>query len=294
MRAPALLLSLLTVLAAAPSAAAATGPDSETGSHPRFRHYVALGDSYAAGPGIPQQNGTPPGCARSDHNYAGVLARWLRVPVFTDVSCSGATTVHMTAPQVVQGGVNPPQFDALTLDTDLVTLTVGGNDIGFGEIVSTCGRLGGSDPGGAPCRDHYTSGGGDVLADRVGVAAGKLAEILAGIRERAPRATVVVVGYLRILPEGGGCWPQMPFAAGDTAYFDGTERLLNASLGNVTRGARDWFVNPYPYSVGHDACQAPGRRWVEPLLPASPSAPVHPNGVGMRAVAGLVWFGLGK
>src|SRR5206468_2940895 len=99
--------------------------------------------------------GTPAGCARSNHNYPSLMAGWLRFAKFTDVSCGGAQTKDMTSPQKVQGGVNPPQLDALTKDTRVVTLMIGGNDIGFGEILQTCGSLGASDPTGNPCEKHY-------------------------------------------------------------------------------------------------------------------------------------------
>ncbi|GLZ42396.1 SGNH/GDSL hydrolase family protein [Actinokineospora sp. NBRC 105648] len=289
MRGSALALTMLFVLASAAPATAAEAPAARY-EHVAYQHYVALGDSYASGPGIPEQNGTPLGCGRSDHNYPGRLARWLRVVKFTDVSCAGATTANMAGPQVVQDGANPPQLEALRPETDLVTLTIGGNDIGFGEILGTCGQTGSTDPTGAPCREHYTSGGTDVLANRVAVAGKRVATVLAEIRTRSPRARVLVVGYLRILPTGAGCWPQVPFAAGDTEYFDRTERSLNEALAAVTRTAGARFVNPYLYSTTHDACQPDDRRWVEPLRPASPAAPIHPNEQGMTVVAGLTWL----
>ncbi|GAA3016516.1 SGNH/GDSL hydrolase family protein [Actinokineospora globicatena] len=283
MRVAAIALSVFLVCASTTPAVAVT-------PRPVFQHYVALGDSYAAGPGIPRQNGTPTGCGRSSANYAGKLARWLRVTRFVDVSCGGATTVHMTRPQAVPEGENPPQFDVLRADTDLVTITIGGNDFGFGEILATCARLGAQDPSGSPCREHYTAGGRDELLDRVARVGGLVDRVLAEIHQRSPRATVIVVGYLRILPPTKGCWPQVPFAAGDTAYFDRAEKALNTALGERARAAGARFVNPYPYSITHDACQPAHRRWVEPLRPAAPAVPMHPNEAGMTSVAGLTWL----
>src|SRR5512133_1207989 len=78
--------------------------------------WVGLGDSYAAGPLIPNQELTPLGCLRSDHNFAHLAAAQLGQSL-ADVSCSGATTGDMTAPQdVTPGPANPPQFDALAGD----------------------------------------------------------------------------------------------------------------------------------------------------------------------------------
>jgi lysophospholipase L1-like esterase len=174
---------------------------------PAFTHYVALGDSYASGPFIPDQRTDPVGCLRSTHNYPADLAAALGVPEFVDVSCGGAVTDDMTAPQSVTLGSNPPQFDALTPDTDLVTVTIGGNDIGFVDILTTCATLSVTDPTGNPCQQHYTAGGTDQLSATIAATAPKIAAVLAGIRQRSPQAKVVVVGYLRILPPSGRWCP---------------------------------------------------------------------------------------
>ena len=250
-----------------------------------YHHYVALGDSYAAGPGIPIQYGTPAGCGRSSRNYPSLLASALRVARFTDVSCGGATTANMTAPEQMSDGTNAPQFAALTRDTDLVTLTVGGNDIGFSEIVSTCGALAATQPAGDPCQRHFTSGGTDELAARVVAVAPLIKNVIIGIRRRAPRAIIMVVGAPRILPSTGGCYPSVPFATGDTPYLNRIQGLLNSVTGQQARATGALFVDSYGLSYGHDACEPAGQRWVEGLQPQSPAAPLHPNAEGMAAVA---------
>ena len=85
---------------------------------PVVTRYVALGDSYTAGPLIPVTQ-VANGCFRSTNNYPSLVARALAVPTFVDVSCSGAQTKDMTTGQLP--GV-APQFDALTPDTDLVSV----------------------------------------------------------------------------------------------------------------------------------------------------------------------------
>jgi lysophospholipase L1-like esterase len=277
----------LIVLTAALLGLLVSTPAAAEPSHGPYRSYVALGDSYASGPGIPDQTGIPAGCTRSNHNYPSLLAKWLRIPSFTDVSCGGATTVHMSAPQQVQGGPNAAQLTALKPDTELVTLMIGGNDIGFGEILATCGGLAASNPTGNPCQQHYTATGRNELDARVAATAPKVAAVLEQIHKRSPRAHVVVVGYLRILPAHGGCFPQVPFAAGDVPFFDKTGRNLNAMLADQARRHRATFVNSYAFSAGHDACQAPDRKWVEGLNPTSPAAQMHPNAKGMQAVAAI-------
>ncbi|MFJ6695289.1 SGNH/GDSL hydrolase family protein [Streptomyces sp. NPDC091272] len=267
---------LATLGAAAVLVGGATAPAGAT----RAERYVALGDSYTSAPGVPVQ--VDANCARSNSNYPSLTARTLGVASFQDVSCGGATTAEMWRAQ----GTNAPQLDALTRRTTLVTLQIGGNDIGFGEIISTCARLGATDPTGAPCTAHYTSGGTDVLARRIAAAAPKVHKVIKAVHQRAPQAKVYVLGYPAITPDTGtGCWPSLPTAAGDVAYNRATAKRLNAMLRVVATLTRATYVDTYKPSIGHDACQPPANRWVEPLVPASPSAPFHPNATGEKAMA---------
>jgi GDSL-like Lipase/Acylhydrolase family len=249
--------------------------------------YVSLGDSYTAGPLIPNQNQSPAGCLRSDHNYPHLVAPSLAIPGFRDVSCSGADTGDMTSPQGVSPGPNPPQFDALDLATTLVTLGIGGNDIGFSEIVENCSTF--TDPFGHPCQDHYVVNGQDELSRRIAATAPLVAGVLQGIHARSPRADVFVVGYPAILPDtGNGCWPQMPIAFADVPYLRAKEKELNGMLAAQAAANGATYVDTYAPSIGHDACQLPTVRWVEPVAPASPAAPVHPNLQGMQGMASVV------
>lgn len=251
-------------------------------------HYVALGDSFTAGPFIPLQRADPVGCARSTRNYPSMVAIGLAVEEYTDVSCSSATTEHMTEPQAVPLGVNPPQFTALRPDTDLVSVGIVGNDIGFGDIVTTCVQLSFTDPNGDPCRDHATAGGTDIYAERIDAAAPELAAVLQGIAERSPDATVVLVGYLRILPPTTGCFPLVPIARGDVPYLDGIQRQLTEMMAEQAGEHGALFVDPYAISLGRDVCAGPLTRWVEGVVPNRPAFPVHPNASGMQAVSDLV------
>jgi lysophospholipase L1-like esterase len=251
--------------------------------------YVALGDSYVAGPVIPVQTGTPPGCLRSTHNYPSLVDRSLGSPEFHDVSCSGATTANLTGPQKVAGGSNPAQLDALTPETRLVTLGIGGNDIGFVGIIETCAKRSSTKPLGSACKDYYTAGGHDQLAARIEATSSKVAHVLDEIDRRAPDAKVLVVGYPTLLPDSGrGCYPVVPFTAGDVAYLRGVEQRLNGMLAEQAREAGATFVDTYRTSIGHDVCTLPGTRWVEGLVPLAAAAPFHPNALGMRNSAATV------
>src|SRR4051794_36724174 len=129
------LAALLMVTACSGSDAApppakqpSSSPSPSPSTSPSFERYVALGDSYSAGPLIPTTD-LAAGCARSDHNYPSLLARELRVRTFVDVTCSGARTADLAASQPGFGDATiPPQLRALDRRTDLVTIGIGGND----------------------------------------------------------------------------------------------------------------------------------------------------------------------
>lgn len=270
-----LIAALVAVVPAVPVTAGAT---------PTPGTYVALGDSYAAGPLIPNQVNAP--CLRSDHNYASLVAASLGVTTFRDASCSGATTVDMTQSLNPLLGQVPPQFDALTADAGLVSLTIGGNDIGFSTIAETCFLLSILDLFGTPCADHYTAGGTDTIAASIAATGPKVAAVLQGIHVRAPHARVLVVGYPDLLPlSGSGCWPLVPIAPGDLPYLRSVESRLNAMLATEAAGNGATYVDTFTPSIGHDACQPIGVKWIEGILPTSPAYPVHPNLLGMQGDA---------
>ncbi len=248
--------------------------------------YVALGDSYTSGPLIPDQTGSPVGCLRSTHDYPALVAKALGAASFKNVSCQGATTANMTQPQSVPLGTNPPQLNALSASTNLVTLGISGNDIGFIGIIEKCATLSISNPFGSPCKNYYTSGGTDRLKQAIDQTAPKVAAVLRAIHQRAPRAKVLVVGYPVILPNSGdGCWPVVPFAYGDVPYLRGVEQELNQMLATQATANGAVYVNTYTDSIGHDVCQPPWRQWVMGLVPTAPAAPFHPDAAGEAAMA---------
>ncbi len=250
----------------------------------RAANYVALGDSYAAGPVIPNQI-APLGCLKSDHNYAHLAAPTIGLPL-NDATCSGATTADMTESQSTELGSVPPQFDSLSAETTRVSLTIGGNDIGFSEIALSCVTV---NPFSTPCKDKYDSGGKDQIAERIAATAPKVAAVLQGIHARSPSAKVFVVNYAAIFPETGfGCWPQMPMGFGDVPYLRSKEKELNAMLATQAAANGATLVNWYNASIGHDACKGSSTRWVEPVVPTNPAAPVHPNLVGMTGAAAIL------
>jgi lysophospholipase L1-like esterase len=263
----ALLLALAALALATLSAAAA-----------HAANYAALGDSYAAGPLIPNPV-LPLGCLKSSSNYPHLAAPGIGLTL-RDASCSGATTEDMTNPQDVEpDGPNPPQLNALDSSTTVVSLTIGGNDIGFSEVAESCVTV---NPFSHPCLDKYNAGGVDQLKARIEATAPKVAAVLQGIHARAPEAKIYVLNYPAIFPETGfGCWPQMPVGFQDVPYLRSTEQQLNSMLATQASANGATLVNWYDASIGHDACKGTLTRWVEPLVPTNLAAPIHPNKAGM-------------
>ncbi|WP_405060513.1 SGNH/GDSL hydrolase family protein [Kribbella sp. NBC_01505] len=292
-RLPALAATVLTLLAFTTVPAEAAPPAKV----PVVNHYVALGDSFTAGPLIPWQSAS--WCFRSNNNYPSWLATKLGIyytsGAFEDVSCSSATTAHMTQPQTVPDAsipltTEPPQFDALTLDTDLVTIGIGGNDAGvFGHLVYDCPTYRSSDPTGAPCKKHYTVNGVDTLLAAVAQTEKNVERVVAGARKRSPGAKILVIGYPRLLPPTGYCPSVMPFADGDYRYLDQVERALNAALSKAAKAKGATYVDTYAPSLGHDAC-AGDAAWVNGqytnLLQA---VSYHPFEEGMEGIASIIY-----
>jgi len=252
---------------------------------PAAPNYVGLGDSYVAGPLIPNPV-LPLGCLKSDQNYPHLAAGGIGLQL-RDPSCSGATTDDMTQPQEVDpDGPNPPQLNSLDGETEVVSLTIGGNDIGFSEIALECVTF---NPFSTPCKDEYASGGQDEISDRIDETAPKVDAVLDGIEVKAPAAEVFVVNYPAIFPETGfGCWPQMPIGFGDVPYLRAKQKELNAMLAGEAAAHGATLVDWYQASIGHDACKGSSTRWVEPVVPSNPAAPIHPNKAGMQGAAAVL------
>jgi lysophospholipase L1-like esterase len=258
-------------------------PASAAPRHSRSLDYVALGDSYAAAPGVPEQIDTA--CARSSSNYPHLVAE-RNTARLTDVTCSGATTADLA----LATDTAPAQYDALGRDTDLVTVSIGGNDIGFSAALGRCAALGAGNPSGSPCRDDLTQGGSDQVEQSIAATAPKISQVIAEIHHRAPHAKVVMVGYPSLFPDSGvGCTsPSVPFAAGDFAYLRDKTKSLNSMIAHRAKLGGAAYVDTYKATIGHDMCQPVGERWIESLAPETPAAPAHPNAQGEQAMAAAV------
>lgn len=248
---------------------------------PDVRSYVAIGDSFTAGPGLSDVRDGGQFCLRSDHNWPSLLARRLDAASFVDVSCAGATTGD-----VLQNGrgAELPQLDAVKPTTDLVTVGIGGNDGDlFGSLISAC--TGGQGACGTFSRDRAPT----ILRQTVS----DIAAVLEGVRAKAPKATVLLVGYLRIMPDSEGC-AAIGIPNADVSAVAGAEQLLDRALADAAREADVAYVSMRKASRGHDAC-AGAEAWTNGAdVQDDDGIAFHPKLVGMQAVARAVEAELSK
>ncbi|WP_409331305.1 SGNH/GDSL hydrolase family protein [Trujillonella humicola] len=276
-----LLVPALAALALLLGLAAPAAATPRPAHPPQPLDYVALGDSYSAASGVlPPDPTAAPQCLRSTRNYPHVLAERIGARL-TDVTCGGADTGDFTTAQ--HPGV-PPQLEALSPETDLVTMTIGGNDSSvFINSILQCGAAGLSTLGqGSPCRDRYGSSFEDTVRTTTYPA---LVRALSAVRAAAPNARVAILGYPWIMPASGGCYPLMPVATGDVPYLRSLQATLNDAVRRAAEETGVRYVDMSRVSEGRDACRPLGVRWVEPVLVGSNPVIVHPNALGEAAMA---------
>ena len=241
--------------------------------------YVAMGSSFAAGPGIaPAADSAPPRCGRSAGNYAHLLAGRLILRL-TDVSCGGAPPQPLHGPWTEL----PLQLDALAADTRLVTITIGGNDVGYiGGLGSASCRAFAVPPPGTPggkCPDPP-----QVSADDWTRLEGSLRRIVAEARRRAPAARLVFVDYLSVLPPAGTC-AKAPLPRSRAGASRATARRLAGITSRIAAATGAELLKASDLSTHPAACSA--EPWVSgfPLPGGPPFIPYHPNARGMAAIA---------
>jgi hypothetical protein len=264
-RRSAILIALIGALSAVSPAVANAAGES----------YVAMGDSYTAAPGVQPPDGFFPACGQSAANYPHLVAAALNLSL-TDVSCGGAATENFTKSQ--HPGL-APQFEALSPTTEVVTVSMGGNDGGlFGTLVQDCTGLDFGQPNvGAPCKEHLEGFVKAVREEFQPIQEAAMAEI----HVLAPNAKVFVVGYPDITPANGYCPSAMPWTTGDMRWFRNEVQIPgNETLKREAQNTGAVYVNTFTNSIGHDVCERPGVRWIEPLFGSLTGVAVHPNAIG--------------
>ncbi|MGA8987504.1 SGNH/GDSL hydrolase family protein [Aeromicrobium sp.] len=260
--------------------AACQGSDSTGPARPPFESYVAMGDSFVSGPGILPHDPDSGICLRSERDYPALLAEQLRIPDFTDVSCGGAITDHLTGPAQTTTDPLPAQLDALTGDTRLVTIGIGGNDGNFYEgLFNSCFYPAYRSVSG--CAYFAESQADTILA----VTRPKIARALRAVQQAAPRAEIILVGYLRIVPDAGSCG-SLDIGGKQVADAAAVTRAVDSMQRAAARDAGATYVSLRAISEGHDAC-AGSAAWVNGLTnTVSDGVALHPRPAGMRAAAG--------
>lgn len=242
--------------------------------------YVALGSSFASGFGLGARDPSSPAiCARSVNGYPKMLAHMLHLSL-VDVSCSGATTAH-----VLLGGQMflRPQVDAVRPHTQLVTLTIGGNDLHYvgdlltlsarrsGTLYGSWLRLFGAAPAPASKAEYRKVEKALIHTVRL-------------VRHRAPHAKILLVSYPPLLPRQGSC-PKLGLSPDEAK----TMRVVGDRLADITRSAAQIsgavLVDMHRLGLAHDACSA--QPWVNGARKVV-GAKFHPTLAGSLAVAGAV------
>lgn len=263
----------LAVAAGLAAPATAQAPDSPAG---RPLHYVALGDSYVAGPGIPDPVNAA--CGRSDRSLPRLIASALGADTLIDASCSAATTRHLWSPQDANGTVQPPQLDSLEPTTTLVTLgTIGGNDIDVAALAATC----------------ILEGCGDVplepYVDAIAALEPVYRDLVAEVRRRSPEALVVAVGYGTPIP-AAACASLGVATDSDLHRLRSVVDRLSDTLARVAASEGVPFVEMRDLAGWdeHSACADPAEQWIRGLESHDDGFPLHPSALGMSAMAGHV------
>ncbi len=274
-------ITAIFTLGCALFASACVHAQAPAGSLQPGARYVALGSSFAAGPGVPEQLGD---CGRSSTNYANLVADALDLSL-TDVSCNGATTNNIR--HTPQNGA-APQIDAVTADTMLVTVTIGGNDIRYTASTFACA--------GTPAEEQCTANlDQQVINDAVSELPSKLAATIDEIRDRAPQATVVLVTYPRVFPVDAVSCEELELSAEDTQYLAALGQTLEDIFVSVSARQQNLIADTYVLAEGHGPCAAPAtERWINGNVVASSGVRYHPTAEGHEAMARLVLDALGR
>jgi len=221
--------------------------------------YVALGDSYSSGTGTRTYINDGTSCQRSVYAYPSLVAS-ARALTLNFRACSGATVADVTN----------TQLSALSATTTHVSISVGGNDAGFADVLTECAQ-----PGWMSNCNGAIDAAQSVINNTL---PGRLSTLYSAIRGKAPNARVLVVGYPRIF-NGEDCNAFTWFSPAEETRLNATADLLNSRISAAASARGFSFANPTSRFVGHAVCDSP--EWVNGL--SSPvSESYHPNVAGHR------------
>lgn len=243
--------------------------------------YVSLGDSYSSGVGLLPVSDEV--CNRSSINYPSLVAKRFGFADFIDATCAGASSKDLFTAQTNAKGSNPPQLDQVPEDADLVTIGMGLNDNGLSiALLYPCLEVNGQVA--ASC-DVYLQQPNSVFDTAIATMAGSVRADLDDIREKAPDARIVLVGYPRLLPDDATCPDEVPVVEAAAVRIRYSLKKVNEALQDAARKAKVDYVDMYTASAGHDAC-AGDDRWVNGQnIEVGKAQAYHPFAAYHRAVA---------
>ncbi|MFF9854343.1 SGNH/GDSL hydrolase family protein [Streptomyces litmocidini] len=242
---------LLAMLAASvglaqPASAAATAGE----------RYVALGDSYSSGVGAGSYLSDSGSCQRSSKAYPSLWAAANAPTSFSFTACSGATT----------STVKSSQLTPLDSSTTLISVTAGGNDVGFANVMQTCVLQ-----SEATCVNAVNS----AIAQINGTLPGSLSSLYGAIRSKAPQAHVVVLGYPHFYQLNGSCIAGL--SETERAAINRGSDALNGMLAKQAADAGFSYSSVVDEFTGHEICSSAA--WLHSVsVPVSSS--YHPTATG--------------
>lgn len=243
--------SASTLAIAAVAALGMAQPASAAGDN-----YVALGDSYSSGVGAGNYTSESGGCMRSTNAYPSLWAAANAPSSFKFVACSGATT----------GSVSSGQLSALSSSTTLVSVTAGGNDVGFADVMQTCVLQ-----SEATCVSRVNT----AVSQMENSLPASLNSLYGNIRSRAPQAQVVVLGYPRFYKLSGSCIAGLTET--ERGAINNASNVLNGVLAKRAADAGFTFSSVVDEFTGHELCS--GDAWIHSVsIPISNS--YHPKAIG--------------
>jgi lysophospholipase L1-like esterase len=276
----ALALASALLATALPAIAAASG---ET--------IVALGDSYSSGEGNkPFDEGTDEKDVNMCHRSDGAWPRLIGTPIERHLACSGATTEHFDTGKWSDSPDDRGQLAQLSdiasaTPVDVVTVTMGGNDLGFEAILTLC-RL-------RDCASSDNSMRGGTLDLALGFLRAELEKRYREIQAASRGARLIVVGYPEIVPDGSERDNCRWLSEGERRYGADLTRKLNTALSNAATASGATYVPTLDALDGHELCT--GKSWVYPIISLTNPAGVlnrqlqgHPTKLGQEAIASRV------
>jgi lysophospholipase L1-like esterase len=269
---------LATGLVLASLALASCTHTPETTAFAPGSRYVSMGSSFAAGAGIgPTRPGTPERCGRTTNNYASLLADKLKLTL-DDQGCGGATTEHVLGPW----DEVPAQIDAVTPDTRLVTLTIGGNDLNYVSKLfgASCSPEGKSLISPAESCGEVTPTGPEDYARTEE----NLRAIANEVKRRAPSAVLLCVQYVSLVPDE--LCEAVPLSEQSADRAREIASKLSAFTSKVAQESSAILLPADELSRAHAPCDTqPWATGFPPDYDRSAGAPWHPNAAGHAAIA---------